>query len=143
MTIPCFLQNVWVKDAQGLRDIFARHPENRVGIIRRLLFYKCLTGRRILVCFGEDLINHMIFEEASLEIADDPRTVCPPDPEHIHICLEKYRPQVILTFGRVATDAVRPIWGYWNMPPDRISRFISCPHPAARQKDTVDKLKAA
>ncbi len=139
MTILCFLQNLWVKDPAGWKDVFQRHPDRRVGIIRHLLLdYGCLTGRRIKACFGEDLLKHMVFEEASREIAGDARTVCPPDPEHIKACFKKYDPDIVVTFGKVATDAIIEHFpGFWA------GQLVACPHPAARQKDTVVKLKAA
>lgn len=144
MTILCFLQNVWVRDPEGLKAIFKRRPEHRVEIIRRLLFAGCLTGRRIKACFGEDMLEHMIFEEASLEIAGDARTICLPDTDHIVACFEEYHPQIVLTFGKIAKDAVYSQWMVWTQF-GRIEgkHFISCPHPAARQVDTIKRLKMA
>ncbi len=145
MTILCFLQNLWLKNPDRWKEYIDRNEARRPEIIAHLLLaYGCLTGRRIKACFG-DLLPHMIFEEASREIAGDPRTICPPDPEHIKACIEKYKPKVVLTFGKVAAATVRPhfiAWGLFNPRPDG-ARFIALPHPAARQKDTVAKLRAA
>lgn len=144
--ILCFLQNLWVKDPAGWKEIFRKHPDRRVGIIRHLLLdYGCLTGRRIKACFGE-LVEKMTFEEASLEIAGDAKTICPPDPEHIRACLDMYRPTIVVTFGKGAEAAVKPLWDLWMRALPRIPprpEFRALPHPAARQADTVEKLKAA
>ncbi len=64
------------------------------------------------------------------------------DPEHIKDCLEKYQPRVVLTFGKVATDAVRPIWeecnrSSWARQGDLL---LICPHPAARNPKAIAKL---
>jgi hypothetical protein len=142
--ILCFLQNLWVKDPAGWKAVFQKYPDRRVGIIRHLLLdYGCLTGRRIKACFGEDLLEHMTFEEASLEIAGDARTICRPDSEHIKACIEKYQPRVIITFGKVATEAVSKVCDAWLASMPVGSEFIALPHPAARQADTVAKLKKA
>ncbi len=139
MTIVlAFLQNLWVKDPEGWKDI-VNDETRRVGIIRHLLLdYGCLTGRRIKACF-DGLLDHMIFEEASRIIAGDSRTICPPDQEHIKACIEKYKPKVIVTFGKVATDAVMPVWAAMDID----CSVLPCPHPAARQKDTTLKLLAS
>lgn len=132
MTILVFLQNVWLKNPDKWKDLL--DGDRRTDMIAHLLFaYGCVTGRRIKSCFG-DLVDHMIIEEASREIADNPRTICAPDTEHISACLAKHRPTVVLTFGKVASDAVRPLWA---------GNIIECPHPAARQKDTLDRLRSA
>ncbi len=143
MIILAFLQNLWVKDPARWKEILEKYPDRRVGIIRHLLLdYGCLTGRRIKNCFGEDLVEQMIFEEASREIAGDSKTICPPDRPHIKACLEKYKPKAVVTFGKVAEDAVRPAWINWSIY-EPAAAFIACPHPAARQNDTVAKLQAA
>lgn len=134
MIILAFLQNLWVKDPARWTELLNKHESRRVGIIRHLLLdYGCLTGRRIKTCFP-DLLDQIVFEEASRVIAGDSKTVCPPDTKHISNCLEKYQPDVVLTFGKVALSAVAPLWS---------GKLIACPHPAARQVDTVAKLQCA
>ncbi len=141
--VLAFLQNMWVKDPQGTQEFLEKHPELRERMIRTFLFMGCLTGRRIKNCFA-DVLDHITFEEASLDIAGDSRTICFPNHEHIRFSLEKYRPKVVLTFGKVATEAVRSEYLMWTQF-GRIKgqHFISCPHPAARQIDTVTKLNVA
>ncbi len=145
--ILCFLQNLWVKDPERVRKMIAQHEaseEFRLILIRQLLFYGGLTGRRIKACFG-DMLLHMIFEETTREIAGDAKTVLPPDPEHIRACLEKYKPKMVVTFGKVAEKSVLPLWQNSSRVQSGTGwgSFIACPHPAARQKDTVTKLQTA
>jgi len=92
------------------------------------------TGRRLRSAFGEELLQTVHFEEASREIAGDSKTICPPDSEHISKSLQQYQPKIVLTFGKIASEAVAP---HFN------GRIIQVPHPAARQPGTVDKLRAA
>jgi hypothetical protein len=143
-TALAFLQNLWVKDPAGWKKVLDDPIAHRPNLIRHLLFdYGCLTGRRLKLIFGEELLKHITWEEASREIAGDSKTVCTPDPEHIRACLEKYRPKVVLTFGKVATDAVRPVREEWIMTspvaPDW-STLIACPHPAARNPNAIGGL---
>lgn len=130
-----YMQNMWVRDPQRMRDMIARYGEGyRVRMIERLLFAGCLSGQRLRSAFGDELLRTIQWEEASREIAGDPKTICDPDPEHIRETLDAYKPSVVLTFGRVASDAVSALWD---------GPIIKCCHPAARQPDTIAKLNAA
>lgn len=141
--ILCFLQNLWVREPERWKDWLDKNEDRRAMIIRHLLLdYGCLTGRRLKACFGEDLLEQMVIEEASREIAGNSKMICPPNPEHIKACLKKYKPKVVVTFGQVARDAVTPIWKQLSFAAAG-DLLIYCPHPAARQKDTIAKLKAA
>ncbi len=136
MTIGvAFLQNMWVKEPERARELIERHGEEyRIRLMHMSLFSGCLTGRRIKAAFGDELLKTIYFEEASRDIAGDSKTICLPDYDHINRVLEQRQPRVVLTFGRVSFDAVSLCWS---------GRIIRIPHPAARQADTVEKLKAA
>lgn len=137
MGVVCvaFLQNMWVKDPVRVRELIARNGEDyRLRLMHLSLFSGCLTGRRIKSAFGDELLKTMHFEEASREIAGDSKTICPPDHDHIRAVLEAQSPDIVLTFGRVASDAVSQHW---------TGRMIKMPHPAARHADTVSRLKSA
>lgn len=130
-----YMQNMWSRDPQRMRDHITRYGEGyRVRMIEKLLFAGCVSGRRLRSAFGDELLRTIQWEEASREIAGDSKTICPPDPEHIRETLDAYKPSVVLTFGRVASDAVGAIWH---------GPIIRCCHPAARQPETIAKLNAA
>lgn len=136
--VVAFMQNMWVKDPARIRAMLERAPWNqrddlRLRLIRRALFAGCITGRRLKAAFG-DLTDKIVWEEASPEIADNPKTICPPVPRHIEDVLEHHNPDIVITFGKPAGDAVEKIW---------TCTLIRCCHPAARQPDTISKLKAA
>ena len=134
---PClaFLQNMWVRDPDRVRRDIARLGEDyRNRIIEFFLFRGCLTGRRIRHAFGDELLAQITWEESTREIAGNPRQIFPPDPAHILAALTLHRPAVVLTFGRIAGDAVQALWA---------GPLIRVPHPAARQADTCMRLQTA
>jgi hypothetical protein len=117
-----------------MRAAIAKHgKEFRRLLIPQLLFSGSLTGKRLEAAFG-DLCHQITWEEASLEIAGDPMTICHPDPIHIHMMIDYYQPDIVLTFGVVAGEAVASLWS---------GKLIRAPHPAARRADTLPKLREA
>lgn len=129
-----FMQNMWVRDPARVRAIIDRHGEEaRRKLIYQFLFAGCISGRRLKAAFG-NLIDTIAWDEASPEIADNPKTICAPCPEHIRRVLNAYNPKVVVTFGRVASEAVSKIW---------LGPLIQTTHPAARQADVPSRLKDA
>lgn len=63
MTIVVILQNQWFKDPEGIRAMFAEHPERRERYIEAFLFMGCLTGKRLRSAFGDELCDEIIWEE--------------------------------------------------------------------------------
>lgn len=144
MKVLAFLQNQWLKDPKRHRASAARilakyGPEvaadSRRRGIRFCLFRGCLTGRRLIASFGESVCDEIEWEEASTVITGDPKECPPADPEHIRAAIEKYRPDVVIAFGRIAADAVRHLW------PGNF--LIVAPHPAARDGLTPARLREA
>jgi hypothetical protein len=137
MNIQCpvalaFLQNMWVIRPLEVRAILARHDEEfRVWFLRRLLFYRCKTGRNLTKAFGDELLANIVFEETTREIAGDPKTIFPADDKHIRAVIWKYKPVVVITFGQIAEAAVCPIWN---------GKHIHAHHPASRHKDSWQTL---
>ena len=69
---PClaFLQNMWVRDPERVKRDIARYGEEcRLTYIEYCLFAGCLTGRRLRQAFGEDLLDRIVWEESTREIA--------------------------------------------------------------------------
>lgn len=144
MTIVAFLQNMWVRDPERVRRMISdaqRRNGSGEDVRQRFLAYSlfagCLTGRRLRAAFGEELCAEIIWEETTREIADNPKTIFPADPGHIQTVLARYRPGMVLAFGKIAMSAVSPFYNglEWDM--------ITAPHPAARQADVLAKLKKA
>lgn len=124
MVILAFLQNMWFKDPERAREVFAAHLDRRNDLIRIYLFMGCLTGRRLEQVFGEELCQEIIWEECSPDIGGRSSAAFPADVNHMYSAILKHDPKVILAFGVIAEGALRRI-----MPGRQV---IYGPHPAAR-----------
>lgn len=137
MKIVAFLQCQWVLNPDRVAQIYAHRattPELRADLNARFLFAGSLTGNRLWAIFGAKACDSIIWEESSTEIAGKSAGVFPADPHHIHAVIGHFRPDVILAFGRVATDAMEKL-----VPAG--AKLISGPHPAARRLTVVDELR--
>lgn len=128
MRIVAFLQNQWFKDPEGVKAMFAEHPERRERYIEAFLFMGCLTGRRLKSVFGEDLCDGIIWEEASREVGGKSQSLFAADRQHMMAVIRKHNPTVILCFGKIAAEGVKSL-------PIEIP-VIYGPHPAARSGAT-------
>lgn len=144
--ILAFLQNMWVKRPDEVRRLIARHGEEfRVRFMRRALFAGCKTGRNLRKAFGEELIEQIVFEETTREIAGDPKTIFPADLAHIKACLEHHQPKVVLTFGQIALDALLACRQGPNLGVASGSTLlhIHAHHPASRHPGSFQTLLLA
>lgn len=123
MTILAFLQNMWFKNPEAAKDVFARHPERRNQLIGTYLFMGCLTGQRLEAAFG-DLCDTIIWEEVSPEIGGRSSAIFPADHKHMQEAIAYHKPDVILAFGKLASDALVELG--CTIP------VIKALHPAAR-----------
>lgn len=125
MKIVGFLQNMYFRDPERTKAMFAEHPERRERYISAFLFMGCLTGKRLETIFGEDLCNEIIWEEVSREIGGHSRSLFAADRQHIMGVINKHKPAVILVFGKIAAEGVKSL-------PNVDAAIIYGPHPAAR-----------
>lgn len=135
MKILAVLQNMWVKDPDRVREILARHPQTRERMIVSSLFAGCRTGRVLKQVFGEDCPERFTWEESTRQIAGNARDVFPPDMDHLRQRLFEETPDIVIAFGRVASGALAQLVDGKDL--------IVCPHPTARQADTLPRLRAA
>lgn len=134
MKIVAFLQNQWFKDPEGIKAMFAEHPERRERYIEAFLFMGCLTGRRLKSALGEELCAQIIWEEISPEIGGHAASKFPPDLAHIKAVIEKHSPDIIVAFGKIADKGVLKVMGDLCYEKDISKvRYFTAPHPAARQ----------
>jgi hypothetical protein len=133
--ILAILQNQWFKDPKKVKKIIEEsdHPNAREWYIKTFLFWGCLTGRRLKQVFGEELIDEIIFEEASPKIGGQSNSCFPADLDHIQNVIKKHEPTVILAFGKIASNALEII--------QPKCRLIIGPHPAARQSSVLKELQ--
>lgn len=144
MKILAILQNAWFKDPDGVREIFARHPDRRNDLIARFLFMGCLTGRRLKAAFGAELCGAISWEEAHPEIGTHSGSRFGFDTRHICQAIQMHEPDVVLALGKVAGDGLLAAEALLSVG-DRRREFIVIfgPHPAARQDPMPALLEIA
>jgi hypothetical protein len=145
MKILAFLQNQWVKDPARVQAIYDRHgddPDRRAKLNARFLFYRSLTGRRLRAAFGE-LCDEIVWEEASLRKAGKSSGVFPADENHMAECVRHHKPDVVLTFGKVASAALAVVFGTVEVDGKMVDfTILHGPHPAARQDGVMWSLRS-
>lgn len=129
MKILAFLQNMWVRDPERTLAMIS-NSSTPLKLRRRMqhyaLFAGCLTGRRLKSYLG-DLTDSIIWEEASLEITATSNAKVTSDLDHMRSCIVAENPDIIVTFGRIAKEAVVLI-------APQARTLVYSPHPAARNK---------
>jgi hypothetical protein len=132
--ILAILQNLWFRDPEGARAIFAAYPDKRNNLIGRFLFMGCLTGRRLQTAFGEELCGRIVWEEAHPEIGGHSGSRFGFDADHIQRAIQQHEPDVVLAFGKVAGDGLRAAQRLLDLAEHSTGfQAIFGPHPAARQ----------
>lgn len=143
MKILAFLQNMWVRDPDGVKAMLGRNqdPARRERVHRRLIHYAlfagCLTGRRLKAAFGEECCSRIVWEEASREIGGYGSSFFPPDIEHMKVRIAEEKPSVVILFGAANHKTHRLL----AKDGDGIL-YLKAPHPAARGPEVPQALKA-
>lgn len=128
--VLAFMQNQWVRDPEQLRRILARHDAAfRRQMVARLLFMGCVSGKRLKAAFG-DFTNKIVWEEASPVITGSPSECPPADVPHIVAAIEELKPEIVLTFGKIATNGV--LKAMTALEGRHQFTVMSAPHPASR-----------
>jgi hypothetical protein len=131
--VLAILQNQWFEDPRAVQRMYDERPHMRNRLIARFLFMGCLTGRRLRKAFG-DLCNGIIWEEASPKVGAFSGSRYPADTEHIIRAIQKHGPDLILCFGQIASEGVKPL--ALSIP------VLYGPHPASRMQGTTPALNA-
>jgi len=142
LNIVAFLQNQWFQNPDKAREVYAKNPDQREELNKRFLFAGCMTGRRLQTAFGPDLCDQIIWEEVSPQIGGKSNSTFPADQKHISSVIEKHQPDIILTFGSLAKDALNQ-WSrdeMYKCEPRPLPVVISGPHPAARYGTVQQEL---
>lgn len=132
MKIVAFLQNQWFKHPERHVAFVQRYPKLREQMIYRFLFAGCKTGQMLGLVFQERC-KEIVWEETSRQIGGHAASLFPPDFTHIVNVCRKHNPDIILAFGKQATDALQKRNG--------LEYLICGPHPANRRNSTLEKLK--
>lgn len=135
-SILAILQNQWFRDPDWAKRLLETRYRGRHEVFAyHMLFLGCLTGQRLRTAFG-NLCEEIIWENASPQFGNRANAVFPPDCAHLHAVWDKFKPQVVLTFGRVAERAILKCNLY-----DRCPNLITGPHPTARGSGRVKELE--
>ena len=140
-TVLAFLQCQWFKDPQRVQEIYDRNPDLRAALNKKFLAGS-LTGRRLQDAFGPVLFEQIIWEETSRQLGNKSSATFPADPEHIRSVIAAHKPDIILTFGNLATNAINA-WVTEKLSaymPEPLPIIISGPHPAARYYNIQNDL---
>lgn len=142
VTILAFMQCQWFRNPDKVRRLMdsCSDPERfRRRMIAYALFAGCKSGRVLKKVFGEELCERIIWEEASREIGGQSSACFPADIAHIKARIEQEQPDMIISFGKIASSgveaALRQIPGLWS--------HIHAPHPAARHPSVMAELDEA
>ena len=140
MTIVAFLQNQWFKNPERVALLYAQHandPGRRAKLNARFLFYRSVTGKRLLNALGQDACDAIVWEEASREVGSVSSHCPPADPQHIRAVIEHFKPSIVLAFGRIAQAGVLEA----NQISEGVAFKLLCgPHPAARHPSASTEL---
>lgn len=136
------LQNQWFYDPPKIiAMIEERHARNgpeaaerfRRRMIEYALFAGCQTGRRLREGLGECWCNRIVWENASKRIGNFSSSCFPADPDHIRRVVLEVKPDIVVAFGKVATEAFNPGEQCYHVAKGlNPYEFIETVHPAAR-----------
>lgn len=144
--VLAFLQNAYTRDEETAKRLEAdfANPRltGRMQFIRKCGLFdgRNYTGLTIKRIFGEKVCDAIWWENASPRWGWRSDHKFPADMDHIARLCEDKRPQIVLTFGRIATDALADLKGQFDSPL-RFTDIIAGPHPAARDAQKWQKLR--
>jgi hypothetical protein len=138
MIILGFMQNMRVRDPGRVMAVIESVPPVeqyafRLGLIRRFLFAGGKIGKELRLAFGP-LCEKITWDEASSEIGERPSKICAPVKAHARFAIDYHHPDIVITFGRIADQALIGAW---------FGKQIIAPHPASRFLDTRERLRRA
>ena len=129
MIIMAFLQNAWFKPGTPPRHLARFRCDQD---FRRRVISRSYTGKRLVDAFGADLYGQILWWDCTEEIGQVSTHKAKPDFTYINNAIIKCKPDLILTFGTVATAAIRTL--------QPRAPVMSTAHPAARNKYKCEKL---
>lgn len=132
MKILAFQQNPWARESVRANAQAKRFGHRWTRRFIAVYMPKSHSGRRLKAAFGE-LFDLIVWDNVSPVIADHASGNPGPDVIHVLRMLQEEQPDIVLAFGRVASETLQRMW---NGP------LICGPHPAARQEGVTRRLKS-
>jgi hypothetical protein len=115
MKVLAILQNQWFNDPVGAERVYARHAGD--------------WDRRAKL-------------NAAYKKAGKSSGAFPADPQHIRTIIEHHKPDVVLTFGRIAANGLLSALRILDSAKTTRFAVIGGPHPAARHATVCAELAA-
>jgi len=123
------MPNPWFPPGTDEQLIYAYRTKQDV---HQDLFKATDAGYRLKQAFGDDMFKQIHWANVAPEAVDHPKKRSPIDMKHVEGILSVVRPNLILTFGEVARQAVTD-----SIMAMRIKQ-MNCHHPNARYKFQTD-----
>ena len=121
MKVLGLLQNAWFKPdtPREVAMAYARDDD-----VRRRILARSKTGNKLIRLMGQDVFNHIVWNNTTAEWASEARGRRAIDMEHVVAVIDQVWPDVIIAFGNQARDAV--------VATSYAGDVILCKHPNAR-----------
>jgi uracil-DNA glycosylase len=135
MKIVAFMQNPWSPPGTDKRHV-QLYSTNQ-DFHRRLL-RGTMSGNRLQQAFGS-LFDTIWWDNASPEAADAPEGKTRADSDHIIRVLKEQQPDIVITFGTMAKEALIEVIGSTrHLRAFKSPHLMCCHHPNARYRTQQD-----
>jgi len=135
--IVAFLQNPWFKLGTKPHHIKLFQEDQD---FRRRVISMSRTGQCLLSAFGDELYDHIWWDEANPEPCFNSSQVRPPDVKHISDVLIQQQPFLVVTFGAMAHQGLHDALQWLKFKP---SHRLHSAHPTARGAHRPDLIELA
>lgn len=123
LTILAFLQNPWFPEGTP-RNIVTQYQTDQE--FHQDILKATMAGQKLHMAFGNDMFRRIWWDNVTPVVTDHPRKKAAKNQEHVDAVISKIKPQLILTFGDEAKEAVT----------DSVvairTKVMHCHHPASR-----------
>lgn len=132
ISIVGFMQNPWFPDGT---------PQEHIRMYRynqefhKKILVNSMSGQRLKQAFGDEMFERIWWDNVAPEAATEAKGKTDVDMQHVEAIIKIRDPQLILTFGKMATDAIKQSIGAIRR------KVMECHHPNARYK-TQSELDA-
>lgn len=103
ITIVAFMQNPWFPPGT---EPAVKHAYRTLQDFHKKVLRSTMSGQRLLMAFGEEYYERIWWDNIAPEPADHPRGKTKVDMKHVDTLIEIWKPQLVLTFGSVAGEAI-------------------------------------
>ena len=128
VNIVAFMQNPWFPPGTDKELIYQYKTQQEV---HRKLLKETMSGYRLHQAFGE-LFDRIHWDNVAPEAVDHPKKRSPVEIAHVEKVIKTVKPNLILTFGEVAKEAIADSIAAIQI------KTMACHHPNARYRFQAD-----